>query len=598
MKFSKLTAILLLFSMLLTCFVACQKEDTNAEPPASNGGNATQLELIKDGQVHFRILIAKNRPPMTESCGETIAEAINQKYGTALTVEDDMDPNDPFNKELVQNDAIEILIGSTNRVESQGMTDLLPTDTSWLVKVVDKKIVIVATDATCYQQAAAFFLESIVETASATTLAVANGLDHRFDRHQSNPLWAELLANDWLIYYKGSATQRIEDSAKALGEALSQSLNKTVSTITGAAPTGHYINFALDDSLGFYNYKITHENGAFELRGGSNASLAAAGDNFVEHILDGDMVNGEYYHDFDYTLFNPLASDPSSFVPVWKDTITVPAWMTDLEEKMAALFDANGRPLLLSHSRAGYTYPENTVEDTISNIMLGADILEMDVYHTKDNVIIMSHNSFLPKESNYLEFKGKNGYPNSDYFADWTFAQLKDLDITWTHDDGTVVKYKICSLYEILTLTRGRCFLMLDKKDAWITTEDVLELAVETNSCEVFLYSMFLNRESGYASNDVAMKFYPSYLAENASNTYQKQWYDTFMKYYNAAGGEYPRRKWALEEGTSATGKEKETFADYQRVVDQFGSHVIIWTNEVNLSSTFISRYYTASQKK
>ncbi len=587
MKIKKILIVLLILLVSLTLFSACKK-DPPEEP---------SLSLIQDGTPNFRVIVPGNRPAMAVNCGEKIVNAINQKYGTSLEVEDDFNAADPFNKEKVSNNDIEILIGATNRVESDGIASSLNAINEWYIKTVGNKVIIYASEADTYLAAASFFVETFVNSAPVGTLNVTLNYERYGKLYEDNPLWNELLTRGATVLCKEDATERTVAATAELAARLTESLCREVTGAKGDTAAGVPIRIATDSNMGFYDYKILYADGAYTLSAGSSAALDTACDNLIKLILDEKLTNGEYSYRFDMSGFNSLCTDPSTFVPNWKDRVTVPAWMTDFEEKIAAMFATEGpRPLLLSHGRAGYLYPDNSLENALSNILLGADILEMDVYHTKDNVIIMCHNSTLKGTTNVEDFMGKPGYPRTATISDWTYEQLQDLSMIM--NDGTVTPYKVPTLYEVLLLTRGRCFVMIDKKDEWVTTEDVLELAVETDSLECFFYSMFLKEESGYTGMNTVNYFVVPYLKEHPENTRLQKYCDMYRTAYNRAGGNYPSRSWALQSGTGGTYKETETFEDYERVVKKKGEHIIIWTNQMDLASLYISRYYQAVVKK
>ncbi len=584
---------LLLF--LLASLAGCGQERGEDEPSMSEPPTR-ELVLIENNTPSFRVIIPGSRPEMLIQYGERLVDAINEKYGTKISLEDDFDSLDPWNREPVQNDSIEILFGATNRVESQGAGSHLTEESDWEVKVAGNKILIIANSRTGYRKAVSYFIDHVITPSPTTRLSVADDLYGFYLMSVNNEAWKNLMAGDHTVLHSPNPSRRIQLAAEDLCASLNASTGKTATAGTDPSQAkGMVLTLSRNDDLGFYDYRIEKTEGGYLLDGGSDVSVAAAAQNFVEHIKKGDLASGSYANNFDYTLFDPLCTDASSFVPVWKDSVTVPDWMYDFGEKIDALFDTDGRPLLLSHGRAGYIYPENSIEDTLSNILLGADILEMDVYHTKDNVIVMSHGKVIPSCAvNRDELMRRSGYPQSDHIEDWTFAQIKELDLKITHPDGTVTMGKMASLYEVLLLTRNRCFLMLDKKDAWILNEDVMALAVETDSLQSLLYSAFFGggRGDGYVTSETAFLFIKPYLKEHPENTELQKWYDRYLQAYNRVAGRYPYRRWALKEGTSGTGYVKETLSDFYRVVNTYGSHVVIWTNDMRLGSVFVSQNY------
>lgn len=78
------------------------------------------------------------------------------------------------------------------------------------------------------------------------------------------------------------------------------------------------------------------------------------------------------------------------------------------DEKQILIFGHRGNPI---------TFPENTISSFSSAIKLGVDIIETDLRLTKDNVIILCHDSLVKRTTNG---KGK--------IRDYTFEELGELD--------------------------------------------------------------------------------------------------------------------------------------------------------------------------
>ncbi len=125
-----------------------------------------------------------------------------------------------------------------------------------------------------------------------------------------------------------------------------------------------------------------------------------------------------------------------------------------LEVKMASL---ENDFVVIGHRGAAAYFPENTISSFEGAIELKADMLELDVQLTKDNIPVLFHDTKLDKRSN-----GKG------LVADYTLSELQQLDAgSWF---GSQFKgEKIPTLREALERIKGRILINIE-----IKTEAVL----------------------------------------------------------------------------------------------------------------------------
>src|SRR5699024_8513091 len=101
----------------------------------------------------------------------------------------------------------------------------------------------------------------------------------------------------------------------------------------------------------------------------------------------------------------------------------------------------------------GYSAPENTISSVKSGIKKGVDAVEIDVTLTKDNVLVLSHDSDLKrmagksvtiKEATYDEIKDIDiGTPFDESYAGETLATLDDiLEITTSANTRVIIDVK------------------------------------------------------------------------------------------------------------------------------------------------------------
>jgi hypothetical protein len=179
------------------------------------------------------------------------------------------------------------------------------------------------------------------------------------------------------------------------------------------------------------------------------------------------------------------------FTPVWQYQWTPPAWMLDFNEKQNS-FTAKGRMMCTAHRGGLQFYPENSIESIISSIKMGCDIIEIDIQHTKDDVLILMHGD-LNECTDWAEKKGKNGLPKSQKVAGWTYEQLLELNLRFNYgqyssETGEITPYKIPTLKEVMSVCRNRIFVNFDKIDCIKYWDDIYEVLKGTESTQNFLF--------------------------------------------------------------------------------------------------------------
>ena len=184
-----------------------------------------------------------------------------------------------------------------------------------------------------------------------------------------------------------------------------------------------------------------------------------------------------------YYTAEDYLEDPSLFVPVWADEREVPEEMLDFEEKYESFFTPNGR-LMCSIHRGDHTYyPENSIEGFLSAIMMGADIVEVDMAITKDGIPIVLHDDTLTRTTNVqsLRAKGTPGLPETDNPEEWTLEQIRRLRLV-DEDTMEVTNYVVPTLEDVIMICNERCFITLDKTNRFEWYQDILPIVEKHNA--------------------------------------------------------------------------------------------------------------------
>jgi len=336
-----------------------------------------------------------------------------------------------------------------------------------------------------------------------------------------------IIANEYYLIHGKEAPEKVISAAKNLKSEIYKGTNKFLLICSDAqtatlskkelliGETNREESIEAAKSLNYMDYTIRIENGKIVILGGSPLATVQAARVFSEMLNDGriDDLDAEFVYDYDFDRFieNSLAYNSDSFVPKWADDFTPPAWMLDYEEKLYAMTSPTGRITASSHRGDVQNYPENSLEAILSAIMLGADMVEIDIRLTKDNVMVLMHDDTLTRTTDWKYKHGKNGLPNTPKIEEWTYEQLCELRLL---NQGKPTHYRIPTLYEAALLFRGRAQIHFDCKVSSLIDRntDVYLLAEETGTKECFYYSFGYDTMNLWLSYDSEDKEFDSFV--------------------------------------------------------------------------------------
>ena len=249
-------------------------------------------------------------------------------------------------------------------------------------------------------------------------------------------------------------------------------------------------SIAMTETLGAHDYCIAVEGRKLVISGGTDTALANAvyymkkNEVLTRNDAGQIVIPADYYYRFDGAdSREDYIENPDLFLCSWVLEFDVPEWMTDYEEKKAALADPDGR-MMSSHHRADDTYyPENTIEGIISAIHMGADNLELDLRLTRDGVVVLMHDDTLNRTTDWAAKAGQNGLPTSNKISDWSLEELRQLRVR-TSSNQQSGEYLIPTFEEALQVCVGRTTIRLDKLGEWEWEEDVYPLVKKYNAYE------------------------------------------------------------------------------------------------------------------
>ena len=151
-----------------------------------------------------------------------------------------------------------------------------------------------------------------------------------------------------------------------------------------------------------------------------------------------------------------------------------------------------GRPLNLAHRGGGNLRPENTLEAFRNAVSVGADVLELDVQRTADDVIVVIHDATVDRTTD-----------GTGAVGDLLFAELEQLDAGYwfTTDGGATYPYRgmairIPTLEQVLAAHPSMHF-SIEIKDTAPTVTPVLAMISAHGLADQVVIASFYDRVLG-----------------------------------------------------------------------------------------------------
>lgn len=130
--------------------------------------------------------------------------------------------------------------------------------------------------------------------------------------------------------------------------------------------------------------------------------------------------------------------------------------------------------------------PENSLAAIDSAISMKVDVVELDVWKTKDGVPVLMHDGSVDRTTNG---KGR--------IADMTLAELKALRLK--DKNGNLTEYKVPTLEEALVHAKGKIMINLDKASDYF--DEIYALLEKTGTCDMIIM------KGGRPADDVKKNF-------------------------------------------------------------------------------------------
>ncbi|MBR4062179.1 MAG: glycerophosphodiester phosphodiesterase family protein [Clostridia bacterium] len=549
--------LLALILVLPACSPAEIPEETSAEAETTAQPETPVYIVASDKQTAYTII----RPDVFDerALQATIAlrHAINEQYSVDILINTDWSKEAKDGGTVTSDETVlEVLVGDTNRAETRDVAEeYSDVKCGYVIKAVNGKIVIWGTEVATLCSAIEYF---IAEMLGGESISVERDYVYVWNLSgEGMPL--DLLANNYSIIIPTGSAGRIKDVSDGLATKFFKLAGTRPEIIVDKRATdksGKEILIGDTDrpesaevgaGLKYMDYAIRIYENKIVLVGGSPFATQNAVNDFIAMLTEGKLTSleagFEYKKDYHSLFADSLAFNQESFVPKWANEFTPPSWMLDFDEKTYALTTSDGRMMGDAHRGDVQHYPENSLEAILSALMMGADVVEIDVRLTKDNIMVLMHDATLKRTTNWQTKAGKNGLPSSANIEDWTYEQLQELSLI---HNGMRTECKIPTFYEACLLFVGRGFIHYDNKVGELINKDsdLYLLAEETGSKACFAYN--------YGASTMM-----NWLAKDTSDTEFKNFAIKFKEY--ATGHSLRKRNFDMiaKHGDHITGWKK-----------------------------------------
>ncbi|MBR2371122.1 MAG: glycerophosphodiester phosphodiesterase family protein [Clostridia bacterium] len=564
----------LLFILLLTSCHNPVDPPNDSESDSNSDKPEERITIISNGSTDVSLVC-------------DVSDGFNASYLLSDAISDELnvklEPSRDTFSDPSQN--FEILFGFTNRAQSEKYADKIIAKGDWFIKLDENALVVLAGSMQSYVSAVEYIKDNYIDE---QTGVMSVPLSAEVDRTLKSTDFYKQFVSGNIVYAKGNTGSKT--SAMALCDAIEEYCGVKMNVTDDSAEReeneiviGKTNRSTKAPVLSFYDYTIKSDNSTVYINAGGKLAYTNAITALLEKMDFANSIKELETEDFVSELFNPLIHDQSSFVPVWSKELTVPEWMHDFNEKLYAITNPSGRPMSMAHRGDMVNYPENSIEGYLSAALLGADVIEMDLQYTKDGILVVMHDPTLNRTTDVADKKGKNGLPNSVQVADWTYEQLKQLNLL--DREKNVTEYKIPSYYEMLLVMRNRCFLSIDAK-VDISFQSVQEIMIAADALQTGFYSVYLSSGHGPARSNS----YTTIITISKAHPELKElrgYCDKIASYMKMPGHAIRERGWLRD--TPSADPSIETHEIYKS--DYEAGLRLIYTNNIHLMSSFIAKY-------
>jgi glycerophosphoryl diester phosphodiesterase len=138
----------------------------------------------------------------------------------------------------------------------------------------------------------------------------------------------------------------------------------------------------------------------------------------------------------------------------------------------------------IAHGAGRELLPGNTLEAAVNAVAVGADVIELDVHLTKDNVVVLRHDATIDSTTN-----------GSGNIAEMTLAELQEYEVGFHKEDypdkTAPAGIRISTLESLFEALPGERFLIELKPNDDATGEALCQLVTQHNKVNQVLVGSF-----------------------------------------------------------------------------------------------------------
>lgn len=505
----KLTVLAALL-MALLCLVSCSRTERPGDetsPDETSVGDEIQppLTVVENGATSYQVTRSDNGSDEIVEIAKRLRTAIMEQYGLdSMGIDSDfISPSRPD----AAAPQYELLVGSTTRDESIAALESIAYN-DFIIRISGTRVVIAGhTDAKTIE-AVNYFIENYVSGSTLELPAELNYVSRSSYAGEGVTLMGHPLS-DYTLIYKGSYKELAEAMAEEIGVYAGVYMNMVTESKVGDGDIDLAIvvgstKFGVGSDYATDSFSVSVGSDGRVLLGGRGEWSTGSACRYFLNVVKASSGNVEASA-LDYSYVRPDRSeyieDISKLAMHWDGLFDTPDWMTDFDEKYAAMNDPDGRLMSCLHRGDMVYYPENSIEGIISAIRMGADMVEIDPRRTKDGVLVLMHDETLTRTTNFSTMAGKDGLPTSDRICDWTYEQLCRLSLREAigGDGAAITEYKIPTLDEAMKVCAGRIFVRLDKLEEWSYVDDIWPMIEKYEAYTTVIFTWHkVFRENGY----------------------------------------------------------------------------------------------------
>ena len=169
----KLLSLILGLIMVLSCFAACNPAGPGESTPNEDGPNEPGKATVEYDLAEYKFIRPADCPTYLTTLTVSAKNKISEKIGTEVKISSDFLKDDVITDEI--KNAKEILVGKTNREESATALAKLTEANTYIITVINNKIVINAQEDGVAAVGALYFVDNIASTLEGTKFKLEEG---------------------------------------------------------------------------------------------------------------------------------------------------------------------------------------------------------------------------------------------------------------------------------------------------------------------------------------------------------------------------------------------------------------------------------------